>query len=360
VSIPHITKKDAYIASGHWKKFSDELFKITTREGHEFAMKPMNCPHHTQIYASRSRSYKELPVRYRETTMCYRDEQTGELNGLSRVRAFAQDDAHVFCRTEQVEAEALKIWDIIDRFYGAFNFTLKVRFSTHDPANMKSYSGTREKWESTEAQLLGIIKQKVGDDYTSGVGEAAFYGPKIDFMAKDALGREHQVATIQLDFNQPEGFDLACVNEKGERERILMVHAAIMGSIDRFLSVYIEHCAGKFPVWLAPEQLRIITLNQDQDIRDLAATVAYEAKKVGVRAFIDDDNESVGKKIRRAELMKIPYTVVIGTKEVETGELTPRIRKDMEVDVKHPPRTAYELVKTLANETKMRVTKTSL
>lgn len=360
VSIPHITKKDAYIASGHWNKFADELFRITTREGHEFAMKPMNCPHHTQIYASQPRSYKELPIRYRETTMCYRDEQTGELSGLSRLRSFEQDDAHVFCRTDQVEEEALKIWDIVDRFYGAFGFELQVRFSTHDPANMQAYSGDEAKWKSTEAQLANIIKQKVGDNYSDGVGEAAFYGPKIDFMAKDAIGREHQVATIQLDFNQPEGFDLTCVNEQGERERILMVHAAIMGSIDRFLSVYIEHCAGKFPVWLAPEQLRIITLNQDQNIKDFAATVANQAKKLGVRARIDDDNESVGKKIRKAELMKIPYTVVIGPKEVEAGELMPRIRKDMEVDIQHPPRTAYELVKTLANEAKTRVSKTSL
>lgn len=360
VSIPHITKKDAYIASGHWKKFQDELFRITTREGHEFAMKPMNCPHHTQIYAAKLRSYRELPVRYRETTMCYRDEQSGELSGLSRVRAFAQDDAHVFCRTGQIEAEALKIWDIIDRFYSIFGFALKVRFSTHDPAKAESYSGSLEKWESSEAQLLSIIKSKVGDSYIEGVGEAAFYGPKIDFMAKDALGREHQVATIQLDFNQPEGFDLTCINEQGERERIIMVHAAIMGSIERFLSVYIEHVVGKFPVWLAPEQLRIATLNQDQEIVDFAYTLLEEARKVGVRATVDDDSESVGKKIRNAELMKIPYTVVIGPKEVESGEIAPRIRRDMEVDAAHTPHTPYELVKTLANEAKMRVNKTSL
>jgi threonyl-tRNA synthetase len=360
VSIPHITKKDAYIASGHWKKFSEELFKITTREGHEFAMKPMNCPHHTQIYASRSRSYKELPIRYRETTMCYRDEQSGELSGLSRVRAFAQDDAHVFCRTSQVEEEALKIWDIIDRFYGAFGFELKVRFSTHDPDNMDAYSGSLEKWESTEHQLLNIIKQKAGDNYVAGVGEAAFYGPKIDFMGRDALGREHQVATIQLDFNQPEGFDLTCVNESGEQERILMVHAAIMGSIDRFLSVYIEHVAGKFPVWLAPEQVRITTVNQDEPIIKFAEDVVEKAKALGLRVTFDNENESVGKKIRNAELMKIPYMVVIGQKEVDTGELMPRIRKDMEVNENHQPHTVDEFLKTVAHEAKSRVNKTSL
>lgn len=360
VSIPHITKKDAYIASGHWKKFEDELFKIKTREGHEFAMKPMNCPHHTQIYASRSRSYKELPIRYRETSMCYRDEQSGELSGLSRVRSFAQDDAHVFCRTSQVEEEAIKVWDIIDRFYGTLGFELTVRLSTHDPNNMDAYSGGAEKWESTEAQLLHIVKEKVGDEYIEGVGEAAFYGPKIDFMAKDALGRTWQVATIQVDFNQPEGFDLTCVNESGERERIVMVHAAIMGSIERFLSVYIEHVAGKFPVWLAPEQVRFITVNQEENTVAFTDQIVALAKELGLRVAVDNENESVGKKIRAAELMKVPYSVVIGEKEVETGELLPRIRKDIEVNPEHQVRTIEEFLKTVAHEAKARVHKTSL
>lgn len=360
VSIPHITKKDAYIASGHWQKFEHELFKISTREGHEFAMKPMNCPHHTQIYACKSRSYKELPIRYRETTTCYRDEQTGELSGLSRTRAFAQDDAHVFCRTNQIEEETLKVWDIIERFYGAFDFELRVRLSTRDSEQAASYLGSAEKWESTESQLRNIVKSKVGEDYMDGVGEAAFYGPKIDFMAKDAIGREHQVATIQVDFNQPEGFDLTCVNEQGDQERIVMVHAAIMGSIERFLSVYIEHSAGRFPVWLAPEQIRIITLNDETVITEVAATIVEKAKKLGLRVSIDADSESVGKKIRSAELMKIPYTIVIGKKEVETSQLMPRIRKDMEVRAEHQPIGIDEFLKTVANETKSRVSKTSL
>ena len=360
VNIPHITKKDAYIASGHWKKFEHELFRITTREGHEFAMKPMNCPHHTQIYAARVRSYKELPIRYRETTTCYRDEQTGELSGLSRVRAFTQDDAHVFCRTSQIEEEALKIWDIIDRFYGTLGFDLTVRFSTHDPNKMDMYSGTEERWQATEGQLFTIVKKQVGDNYISGVGEAAFYGPKIDFMAQDAIGRTWQVATLQLDFNQPEGFDLACINEEGERERIVMIHAAIMGSIDRFLSVYIEHTAGKFPVWLAPEQVRLITVNQEKATEDFANKLLEEADRLGVRAVVDNSNESVGKKIRAAELMKVPYTVVVGEKEIAGGELLPRIRKDLEVSAKHSPKTADEFFKTVAHEAKSRVNKTSL
>lgn len=359
VTIPHITKKDAYIASGHWAKFKDELFRITTREGHEFAMKPMNCPHHTQIYASRSRSYRDLPIRYRETTTCYRDEQSGELSGLSRLRSFTQDDAHVFCRTSQINQEVLNIWDIIDRFYGNFGFELSVRYSTHDPANMQAYSGDEKAWESAEKQMLDIIKSKVGDKYFPGVGEAAFYGPKIDFMAKDAIGRVHQVATIQLDFNQPEGFNLTYTNEQGELERVTMIHAAIMGSIDRFLSVYIEHCAGKFPVWLAPEQIRFITVNQTDEIVNFADKVAANAKELGLRVTVDNSNESVGKKIRESEKMKMPYTIVIGEKELETSETVPRVRSDMSVNTVGPIKLE-NFLKTVANESKSRTNHTTI
>ncbi len=360
VAIPHITKKDLYEKSGHWTKFKDELFKITTREGHEYAMKPMNCPHHTQIYASKPRSYRDLPIRYRETTMVYRDEQSGELGGLSRVLCITQDDAHVFCRLSQTKSEVLQLWDIIERFYSAIDIPLSLRLSLHDPTQGAAYIGSEEQWENVENSLREIVRERAGNNFTEAIGDAAFYGPKLDFLGHDALGREHQVATVQIDFGQPEGFDLTCTNEEGNDERIVMVHCAVMGSLERFLSIYIEHSAGKFPVWLAPEQLRIITLNQDQTIIDFAHTVANEAKKLGVRASVDADNESVGKKIRKAELMKIPYTVVIGPREVENGEITPRIRQDMEVDVAHPPRTPYELVKTVANEAKSRVTKTSL
>lgn len=361
VAIPHITKKDAYVASGHWSKFEHELFKIQTREGHELAMKPMNCPHHTQIYAARPHSYRELPIRYRETTTCYRDEQTGELNGLSRVRAFAQDDAHVFCRTSQIEEEALNIWDIIDRFYSVTGFgDLTVRFSTHDPDNMTAYSGDTKAWKAAEQQLQKIIEGKVDKNYVAGVGEAAFYGPKIDFIAKDAIGRVWQVATIQLDFNQPEGFDLSCINEAGDKERIVMIHAAIMGSIERFLSIYIEHTAGRFPVWLAPEQIRIATVNQEEATMGFADKLLERAKELGLRVEVDNSNESVGKKIRTAEVMKVPYTVVIGEKEISTGKLQPRIRKDIEVQADSLP-IEYELfLKTVANEVRSRVTKTSL
>ncbi len=360
VAIPHITKKDLYEKSGHWAKFADELFRIKTREGHEFAMKPMNCPHHTQIYASHQRSYRDLPIRYRETTMVYRDEQTGELGGLSRVRSITQDDAHVFCRYPQIKQEALKIWDMIERFYTTLGMDLRLRLSVHDPEAQDAYMGDPKTWDKVENQLKELAEEKVGKDYEYGVGEAAFYGPKLDFMAKDALGREHQVATIQLDFNQPEGFDLTCVNEKGEHERIVMIHCAITGSLERSLSIIIEHYGGKFPVWLAPEQIRIATLNQEDAIVAFAENLAKQAKEMGLRVTVDNAQESVGKKIREAEVMKVPYTVVIGGKEVETKEVNPRIRQDMEVPHERQPIGTEEFLKSVANEARSRVSKSSL
>ena len=361
VTTPHITKKDLYEASGHWAKFKDELFHINTREGYEFAMKPMSCPHHAQIYASQPRSYRDLPIRYRETAMVYRDEQSGELGGLSRVRAITQDDAHIFCRTSQIEEEAFKLWDVIETFYKGTGFSeLKYRLSTHDPDNMTGYAGGAEKWESSVAQLENILKAKVGSGYFVGVGEAAFYGPKIDFMAKDALGREHQVATIQLDFNQPEGFDLTCTNEDGEDERIVMLHCAVMGSHERFLSVYIEHTGGKFPVWNAPEQVRLITVNQEEKTVAFADDILRRAVELGLRVMVDNSNESVGKKIRSAEMWKVPYTLVIGEKEIAGGELTPRIRGDLAVNEVSNSYTTEEFLKTVAHEAKSRVSKTSL
>ncbi|HEY5668114.1 MAG TPA: threonine--tRNA ligase, partial [Candidatus Saccharimonadales bacterium] len=289
VAIPHITKKDLYEKSGHWSKFKDELFKITTREGHEYAMKPMNCPHHTQIYASKPRSYRDLPIRYRDTTMVYRDEQSGELGGLSRVLCITQDDAHVFCRVAQAKDEVLHLWDIIERFYSAVDIPLRLRLSLHDPANQDAYMGPEEKWVEIENVMRGIAKERVGDGFIEAVGDAAFYGPKLDFLGRDAIGREHQVATVQFDFGQPEGFDLRCVNEEGDDERIVMVHCAVMGSLERFLSVYIEHTAGRFPVWVAPEQIRIATVNQDETIVAFAQDVAAKAKKLGLRATVDTD-----------------------------------------------------------------------
>ncbi len=319
VEIPHITKKELYITSGHWDKFKDELFRITTREGHEFAMKPMNCPHHTQIYARKMWSYRELPQRYANSTTCYRDEQSGELSGLSRVRAFTQDDAHVFCRMSQAREEFLKIWDIVHAFYGTFGFELRVRISKHDPENPEAYLGDKERWTLAENILEAIAIEKRANSFV-GIGEAAFYGPKLDFMAKDALGREWQVATIQLDMNMPERFDLTCINEKGEKERVVMIHAAIMGSIERFMSILIEHTGGNFPLWLAPEQIRIIPVSEAH--QEYAKHVLGGLLDIGVRARLDDTNESLGKRIRNAKIDKLPYYVVVGDKEVEARNVT--------------------------------------
>lgn len=316
VEIPHITRKDLYITSGHWDKFKNELFRITTREGHEFAMKPMNCPHHTQIYARKQWSYRELPQRYANSTACYRDEQTGELSGLSRVRAFTQDDAHVFCRQSQVKEEFLKVWDIIHEFYDSFGFILAIRLSLHDPEQPEKYLGEPERWESAENALREIAKEKKAT-VTEAVGEAAFYGPKIDFLAKDSLGREWQVATIQLDMNMPERFDLFCINEKGEKERIVMIHAAIMGSIERFMSIIIEHFGGAFPLWLSPVQIKVVPIAENH--HEYAQKIFTELKENGLRVEIDASNESLGKKIRASKLEKVPYTLVIGDKEIEAG-----------------------------------------
>lgn len=361
VTVPHITKKDLYEKSGHWSKFSDELYKITTREGHELAMKPMNCPHHTQIYDSKQRSYRDLPIRYRETTMVYRDEQTGELGGLSRVRAITQDDAHVFCRYSQVETEVLTLWDIVEKFYAGVGMPLRMRLSLHDPAKRADYMGSDKQWKDVEATLRKIVQDKIGNDFEEVAGDAAFYGPKLDFMGKDALGREHQVATIQFDFNQPEGFDLSCIDENGAQERIAMVHCAVMGSIERFLAVYIEHTGGKFPVWAAPEQIRIVTPNQDEKVVELAQKIADDARKQGLRVELDMTNESVGKKIRESEMMKVPYLVVVGAKELESGLVVPRVRADMrakEGDVK--PLKIDDFLQAVANEAKSRVSKSSI
>jgi len=319
VDIPHITKNELYKTSGHWEKFKDDLFKINTREGHIFAMKPMSCPHHTQIYNRKQWSYKEMPQRYAETTKVYRDEQTGELGGLSRVRSITQDDAHVFCRTNQFEEEIGKIYNIVKTFYGSFGFVLKPRLSLHDPKNMNAYLGTEKVWENSENALRKIV-QGNGEEAIEAVGEAAFYGPKIDFMAKDAIGREHQVATIQLDMNMPERFDLSCTNEKGEKERIVMIHAAIMGSIERFLVILIEHTAGNFPLWLAPIQVKVIPVRENHNA--YAKEIFDLLVENGIRAELDDTDENLGKKVRNAKENKLPYWIVIGDKEIEAKKVT--------------------------------------
>ena len=328
VWIPHMTKKDLYEKSGHWAKFGDELFLVQSQEtSDQFVLKPMNCPHHGRIFASKVRSYRDMPQRYLETTTVYRDEKSGELGGLSRVRSITQDDSHDFCRPDQIETEITNLLSAVKTIYDIFDMKLRVRLSYRDDSD--AYLGDIALWESAQKQLKDAVLRLGDIDYYEQEGEAAFYGPKIDFMATDALGREHQLATAQLDFVQPERFELEYIDQDGVAQRPVMIHCALLGSIERFLSVYIEHTAGKFPVWVAPEQLRIVKVKDNDAINQMIDDLAASAKEHGVRYTVDDSNNSIGKKVRAAELYKVPYVIVIGDKEAESGKIGVRIRKDL-------------------------------
>ncbi|MCR4256834.1 MAG: threonine--tRNA ligase [Candidatus Uhrbacteria bacterium] len=334
VWVPHIAKSDLYKTSGHWDKFEDDLFHVSSKKTDEtFVLKPMNCPHHTQIFASRPRSYRDMPVRFSEVTTVYRDENTGQLQGLSRVRSITQDDAHVFCRPDQVKEEALAIFRIVDAFYKVFNMPLEAHLSIRDLQEPGKYLGGDEAWTVAEQTLAELLRE-VGMPFQTDEGEAAFYGPKIDFRAKDSIGRTYQLATIQLDFNLPERFELEYTAEDGTKRRPVMLHRAILGSVERFLAVLIEHYAGAFPLWLAPVQIAVLPVADRHN--DFACALAKELKEAGLRVEVDDSTESVGKKIRNAEKMKMPRMLVVGDKEMtagggsasggEGGELTVRVR----------------------------------
>ena len=358
VAIPHITKTELYKVSGHRDKFGDELFLVKSQETSDhFALKPMNCPHHNQIYASQPRSYKDLPIKYMETTTVYRDEKAGELMGLARVRAITQDDSHAFCMPEQIYEVLSMLVRVVRDFYKALDLPLNVRLSFRDDSD--AYLGDKALWTKAQDIMLEVVKAS-GLEYYIAEGEAAFYGPKIDFMAHDALGRELQVATPQLDFVQPERFGLKYTDTDGTLKTPVMIHFALLGSIERFLAAYIEHTAGKFPVWLAPEQIRVLTVNQEKATLEFANNLMDIAKQSGVRITLDDSSESVGKKIRSAELMKVPYSVVVGGQEIESGKLIPRIRKDLESNEPHQPRTPQELMEIIAAETKSRTLSSSM
>ena len=332
---PHITKKDLYETSGHWAKFGEELFLVKSQEtSDEMALKPMNCPHHTQIFASRPRSYRDMPVRYLETTTDYRDEKTGELGGLNRVRSLTQDDSHIFCRTDQIEDEINNLLSAARELYGSINMKLRVRLSYRDESD--SYLGDLSLWDSAQNQLKSAV-EKVGLDYFEQEGEAAFYGPKIDFMATDAIGREHQVATVQLDFVQPQRFGLEYADADGNFTTPVMIHCALLGSIERFLSVFIEHTGGWFPFWAAPEQVRILTINDtvleyvDKITTTLSGITLMEPVRYNdVRFTIDSRNESLGKKIREATSMKIPVQLIVGPKDMEANEVSVRTQSGEE------------------------------
>ena len=335
---PHITKLDLYKASGHYAKFGAELFLVHSQvNGEEFALKPMNCPHHAQIFASRPRTYKEMPVRYMESTTDYRDEKSGELGGLSRVRSLTQDDTHVFCRKEQIKAEIQNLVGIVRELYTVVGMSkLRARLSYRNDED--KYLGDKSLWEMAQAQIKEAAIEN-GLDYFEMEGEAAFYGPKIDFMAEDAIGREHQVATIQLDFVQPERFGLTFVNENGEKEQPVMIHHATLGSIERFMSVFIEHTSGWFPFWCAPEQVRILTVNDQvldyiEKIKQILSEVTLETplKHNDLRYTSDVSDESLGKKFKRAVSMKTPVLLIVGERDKENGTVSVR-EKDTEKTV---------------------------
>lgn len=332
---PHITKKDLYETSGHWAKFGEELFLVKSQEtSDEMALKPMNCPHHTQIFASQPRSYRDMPVRYLETTTDYRDEKTGELGGLNRVRSLTQDDSHVFCRPDQIEQEINNLLSAARELYDTIDMKLRVRLSYRDDSD--AYLGERELWASAQNQLKSAV-EKVSLDYFEQEGEAAFYGPKIDFMATDAIGREHQVATVQLDFVQPQRFGLEYTESDGNFTTPVMIHCALLGSIERFLSVFIEHTGGWFPFWAAPEQVRILTINDtvmdyvDEITTILSGVTLMQPVKYNeVRFTTDIRNESIGKKVREATVVKIPIQIIVGPRDKAARAVSVRTRKGEE------------------------------
>lgn len=331
VCIPHITKPELYKTSGHWDKFKDDLFKVQGRES-EFVMKPMNCPHHTQIYASQPRSYKDLPIRYVESTMVYRDEQSGELLGLGRVRSITQDDGHTFCTPDQIENEVKIIINTIKRFYSELGLlkegSYRVALSFRDEKAKEKYLGEDSVWEKSQKVLEDIAKDE-GFDYTIFEGEAAFYGPKIDFMFKDALQREWQLGTVQLDFNMPERFKLEYANKDGTKKTPVMIHRAIAGSLERFMSVAIEHFAGAFPFWLAPVQVEIIPVAEPHF--EKAIEIRKFFKKSKIRCEVNISNDSFGKKISKAKKDKVPYTIIIGDKDIEVNKITLESRDEGQI-----------------------------
>ncbi|MDH5442337.1 MAG: threonine--tRNA ligase, partial [Candidatus Nomurabacteria bacterium] len=334
VTIPHITKKELYETSGHWEKFGDELFHVHGKSDAEFVMKPMNCPHHTQIYASQARSYRDLPIRYTESTMVYRDEQAGELLGLGRVRSITQDDGHVFCTPDQIESEIGNIVHVIREFYTSLDMwddkTYWVSLSVRDPATPEKYLGDTDVWDRAEKTLEDVAK-KFDLNYKRVEGEAAFYGPKLDFMFHDAIGRERQLATAQLDFNMPKRFELEYTDSDSTKQTPVMIHRAIAGSLERFLSIIIEHFAGNFPVWMSPVQVIVVPVNPEAHGK--YSTHVYEQlEKAGIRAEHSDENESLGKRIRKAKQFKTPYIVVVGDKESDDNTLTIEMRGDEKLE----------------------------
>lgn len=331
VITPHIGKKDLYVTSGHYEKYGADSFQPihTPREGEEFLLKPMNCPHHCEIYGHKPRSYKELPVRFAEFGTVYRYEQSGELHGLTRVRSFTQDDAHLFCTPEQLKDEFLGVLDLtthVLRKLGFDNYTAQI--SLRDPENKEKYIGSEENWVRAEQAIIEAT-QEVGLRTVTELGEAAFYGPKLDFMVKDAIGRSWQLGTIQVDYNLPERFQLEYVGADNKMHRPVMIHRAPFGSMERFIGVLTEHCAGKFPLWLTPEQFALLPISER--FVDYCNEIKNKLAALDIRGFVDDRNETIGRKIRDTELKKIPIMLIVGEKEVENNQVA--VRRQSEGDV---------------------------
>jgi threonyl-tRNA synthetase len=339
VITPHIGNVNLYKTSGHYEKYGADSFRpITTpQEGEEFFLKPMNCPHHCEIYSNKPHSYRELPIRYAEFGTVYRYEQSGELHGLTRVRGFTQDDAHIFCTPEQVKDEFKGVMDIVLKIFKALEFNdYIVQISTRDPNNSSKYIGSEENWEKAERAIIEVAQER-GLEAVIVPGEAAFYGPKMDFMVRDALGRKWQLGTIQVDYNLPERFELEYVGADNEKHRPVMIHRAPFGSMERFVAVLIEHCAGKFPLWLVPEQAIILPISDKYN--DYAENVLSLLRNSDIRASIDSRNEKTGKKIRDAELQRVPYMLIVGEKEAAEGSVS--VRKQGEGDLGTESITAF-------------------
>jgi threonyl-tRNA synthetase len=324
VITPHIGSKELYETSGHWAKYGADSFQpiMTPQEGEVYMLKPMNCPHHCEIYKAEPRSYRDLPLRLAEFGTVYRYEQTGELHGLTRVRGFTQDDAHIFCTNDQVKEEVGKVIDLVLYIFKTLDFTdFLAQVSLRDPNNKTKYIGSDENWEKAEKAIAEVAQEK-GLKTVVELGEAAFYGPKLDFMVRDAIGRKWQLGTVQIDYNLPERFELEFTGSDNQKHRPVMIHRAPFGSMERFVAILIEHCAGQFPLWLTPEQVRILPVSEKYN--DYAKKVSSELNNYDIRALVDERNEKVGKKIREAELEKVPYMLVVGEEEQSKNAVSAR------------------------------------
>ncbi len=347
VHTPNINKGELFKISGHYDKYKEDMLSVTSQYvSDEMFLKPMNCPQHTQIYASKPRSYRDLPIRYSDFAVLYRDERPGEMSGLTRLRAFSQDDGHIFCREDQIESEIEHVLEAIEKALAVYNVEYWMRLSLRDPNKKEKYLGEDAVWEKSQTIMKKLLEEKK-IPHKDAEGEAAFYGPKIDIMAVDALGREWQISTIQLDFNQPKRFELEFTDSDGLRKTPVMIHRALIGSPDRFMGILLEHYAGNFPTWLAPIQVAIVPVRENHD--EGAKEIAKKLKTANIRVEIISSNDSLGKRIHAAKAMKTPYTIVLGDKEIESGNLTIEKRDGTKVEM-----GTEEFIQTVSAEIKER------